>query len=56
MTPEAADTVAKRIYLIVQTMYLSKSPADHHAAYFALVQDLIGAAPSTRALRRKHQQ
>ena len=47
MTPEAADTIAKRIYLAVQTMYLSKSPSDHHAAYFALVQDLIGVAPST---------
>jgi flagellar protein FlbT len=47
MTPESADTVAKRIYLVVQTMYLSKTPSDHHGAYFALVQDLIGAAPST---------
>ena len=47
MTPESADTVAKRIYLVVQTMYLSKSPADHHAAYFAMVQDLMAAAPST---------
>ena len=28
-------------------MYLSKSPADHHGTYFSLVQDLIGAAPST---------
>ena len=47
ITPESADTVAKRIYLVVQTMYLSKSPADHHAAYFAMVQDLMAAAPST---------
>jgi flagellar protein FlbT len=47
MTPETADSVAKRIYLVVQTMYLSKTPSDHHAAYFGLVQDLIRAAPST---------
>src|SRR4051794_209840 len=47
MTPEAADTVAKRIYLAVQGMYLSQTPSIHHAAYFALVRDLIAAAPST---------
>ncbi|MDQ0473058.1 flagellar biosynthesis repressor FlbT [Labrys wisconsinensis] len=47
MTPEAADTVAKRIYLAVQSMYLSQTPADHHATYFGLVRELIVAAPST---------
>jgi len=47
MTPEAADSVAKRIYLTVQAMYLSRTPAEHHTAYFQLVQDLIQAAPST---------
>jgi flagellar protein FlbT len=47
MTAEAADTVAKRIYLLVQAMYLSKTPGDHHALYFTLVQELIKAAPST---------
>jgi len=48
MTPEAADSVAKRIYLTVQAMYLSRTPAEHHAPYFQLVQDLLQAAPSTR--------
>lgn len=48
MTPEAADSAAKRIYLTVQAMYLSRTPAEHHASYFQLVQDLIQAAPSTR--------
>jgi len=48
MTPEAADSVAKRIYLTVQAMYLSRTPAEHHATYFQLVQDMIQAAPSTR--------
>jgi flagellar protein FlbT len=47
MTPETADSAAKRIYLTVQAMYLSHTPSDHHAAYFQLVQDLIQAAPST---------
>jgi len=48
MTPEAANSAAKRIYLTVQAMYLSRTPGDHHAAYFQLVQDLMHAAPSTR--------
>jgi flagellar protein FlbT len=47
MTPEAADTIAKRIYLLVQAMYLSRAPKEHHAPYFALVQELVQAAPST---------
>jgi flagellar protein FlbT len=47
MVPEAANTVAKRVYLLVQTMYLSRTPTDHHPAYFALVKDMVIAAPST---------
>lgn len=46
LTAETADTPAKRIYLAVQLMYLARDPRDHHATYFALVRDIIGAAPS----------
>jgi flagellar biosynthesis repressor protein FlbT len=47
LTPETADTPAKRIYLAVQLMYLSKTPTDHHDTYFQLMRDIVQAAPST---------
>ena len=47
LTPELADTPAKRIYLAIQLMYTSKDPRGHHEIYFKLVSDLIRAAPST---------
>jgi flagellar biosynthesis repressor protein FlbT len=47
MTPAQADTAAKRIYLSVQLMYTSHDPGAHHATYFALMRDLVQAAPST---------
>jgi flagellar protein FlbT len=49
LTPERADTPVKRIYLAVQLMYTSKDPRAHHDAYFALVRDVLQAAPSMRA-------
>jgi flagellar protein FlbT len=47
MTPERADTPAKRIYLVVQLMYTSRDPQIHHEVYFALIRDIVQAAPST---------
>src|SRR5262249_33564955 len=47
MTPERADSPAKRIYLAVQLMYTSNDPQMHHELYFALVRDIVQAAPST---------
>jgi flagellar protein FlbT len=47
MTADAADTPAKRIYLAVQLMYTSRDPRNHHEVYFALLRDLVSAAPST---------
>src|SRR5690349_10675168 len=46
LTPEQADTPAKRIYLAVQLMYTSRDPRAHHDVYFALVRDIVQAAPS----------
>jgi flagellar protein FlbT len=46
MTPGQADTAAKRIYLAVQIMYTSRDPRAHHETYFALMRDLVQAAPS----------
>ena len=47
LTVEMADSPAKRIYLAVQLMYTSKDPRVHHEVYFALVRDVVTAAPST---------
>jgi len=46
MTKEQADSPAKRIYLAIQLMYTSRDPSAHHATYFALMRDLVQAAPS----------
>ncbi len=47
LTPETANTPAKRIYLAVQLMYLSRNPRDQHEIYFQLMRDILQAAPST---------
>ena len=47
MTAKTADTPAKRIYLAVQLMYTSRDPRNHHDIYFALVREIVQAAPST---------
>ncbi len=50
ITPKTANTPAKRIYLAIQLMYTSKDPRPHHEVYFALVRDILMAAPSTMRL------
>ncbi|KND19187.1 flagellar biosynthesis repressor FlbT [Pannonibacter phragmitetus] len=47
LTPATADSPAKRIYLAVQLMYLSKDIEKIEDNYFSLVNDIILAAPST---------
>jgi flagellar biosynthesis repressor protein FlbT len=47
LTPETANTPAKRIYLCVQLMYLAKDTSPHHETYFQLIRDIVQAAPST---------
>ena len=47
LTAETANTPAKRIYLAVQLMYLSRTPRDQHDIYFQLMRDIVQAAPST---------
>ena len=46
MTPAAADTPAKLIYLAVQLMYISTDPQVNHGTYFNLLRDLVTTAPS----------
>jgi flagellar protein FlbT len=47
LTARRADTPAKRIYLAVQLMYTSRDPRAYHDDYFALVRQIVQAAPST---------
>jgi flagellar protein FlbT len=46
LTRETADTPAKRVYLAVQLMYLSRNPTEHQEIYFLLIKDILQAAPS----------
>jgi flagellar protein FlbT len=46
LTAPRADTPAKRIYLAVQLMYIGRDPSKQHEVYFALMQDIVQAAPS----------
>ncbi|WP_024510434.1 flagellar biosynthesis repressor FlbT [Bradyrhizobium sp. ARR65] len=46
MTPEAADTAAKLVYLAVQLMYISPDPQNNHGTYFNLVREIVTAVPS----------
>lgn len=50
LTPETADTPAKRVYLAVQLMYLEDDIETFRQSYFELVGDLVQAAPSMTAL------
>lgn len=47
MTADQANTAAKRIYLSILLMYTSREPSEQHGTYFALVRDIVQAAPST---------
>ncbi len=47
LRPDDADTPCKKIYLLVQMMYLAEDPRIHHDLYFQLIKDMQTAAPST---------
>lgn len=47
LTPATADSPARRIYLAVQLMYLGDDITTLRGDYFALVNDIVKAAPST---------
>ncbi|MCB1783205.1 MAG: flagellar biosynthesis repressor FlbT [Alphaproteobacteria bacterium] len=44
---EDADTPCKRIYFLVQCMYLARNPKIYHEKYFDNVKDVQKAAPSS---------
>jgi flagellar protein FlbT len=50
LTPETADTPAKRVYLAVQLMYLDGNVDKHADSFLRLCQDFLGASPSSAAI------
>lgn len=47
MKEEQADTPCKRIYFMVQCMYLAREPQIYFEPYFALIREIQDAAPTT---------
>lgn len=48
MREEDADTPCKRIYFIIQLMYIDEANlTEHQKVYWKLVRDVVRAAPST---------
>ena len=47
LAPNTADTPAKRIYLVVQLMYLARNVEKMKDDYFKLINDFILASPSS---------
>jgi flagellar protein FlbT len=42
-----ADTPCKKIYLMVQCMYLARNPREYHPKYFEMLRMVQQAVPST---------
>ena len=42
-----ATSPSRKIYFLLQCMYLARNPRDYHAKYFTLVKMIQDAAPST---------
>lgn len=47
MREEEADTPCKKIYFLIQCMYMSANPKEYHRKYFDLVKEIQHAAPTT---------
>jgi flagellar biosynthesis repressor protein FlbT len=46
-----ADSPCKKVYFVIQMMYVDeKNIAEHHKTYWALVREIIEAAPSTKLM------
>lgn len=44
---DTADTACRKIYFLIQCMYLARNPRDYHLKYFELMKMIQQAAPST---------
>jgi flagellar protein FlbT len=49
MHEDEADTPCKKVYFLVQSMYMASNPKTYFDRYFALTRDIQNAAPSTTA-------
>ncbi|MES2906425.1 MAG: flagellar biosynthesis repressor FlbT [Pseudomonadota bacterium] len=47
LTPETANSPARRIYLAVQMMYLTEDISELQETYFSLIADFMKAVPSS---------
>lgn len=47
MKEEEADTPCKKVYFLVQCMYIAPNPGEYHKKYFDLVKEVQSAAPRT---------
>lgn len=47
MQEEEATSPCRKIYFLLQCMYLARNPSDYHAKYFSLMKMIQDAAPST---------
>jgi len=51
MSAEEADSPCRRIYFIIQLMYVDEiNLQEYHNIYWSLVRDVLKAAPSTHAI------
>ena len=48
MTLARANSPARRLYLTVQDMYMSKRPQDHRSAYQRLAREILQSAPGAQ--------
>ncbi|MGH1403531.1 MAG: flagellar biosynthesis repressor FlbT [Alphaproteobacteria bacterium] len=46
MQEEEANTPCKRVYFLIQCMYISRNSQDYYEPYFSAVRDIQTAAPS----------
>lgn len=47
MQEEDATSPCKKIYFLIQCMYLARNPSEYHEKYFNMVGEIQDAAPST---------
>ena len=45
---DEADTPCKKVYFLIQCMYLARNPREYHKKYFDLVREVQAASPSSR--------
>ncbi len=45
MKEEDADTPCKRVYFLIQCMYMARNPSEYNEKYFSLIQEIQHAAP-----------